>query len=196
MKLVSKGGPQKVAEYSKYMNSSGGYDYSWTLKDAASELTVGGKSIVECGLLIKKSITRPAEVEHNLFGLNSLSAWMSGQQGTFFKPPSAVCWSPKKHLGIKLAPEFGIMTTAGPRVVTLWNTKTPDLSQQIAGIGIYLMQHHLPLSEYQTCDCAILDLRKKKLYASIKTPANVANMVASEFAWVDQFFETIKQAAA
>jgi hypothetical protein len=140
-------------------------------------------------------VTRPAEIEHNLSALKSLSSWVNTYEGMFSKAPTAMCWSPTKDLGVKLEPAFGIKTSAGTRVVTLWNAKTSELNQRVAGISIYLMQKHLPLSEHPNCECAILGLRKKKLYVSIKVPTNVASMVASEFAWVDQFFETMKQVA-
>lgn len=195
LKLTTKGTPQKVAEYSKYLTPGGGYDYYWSLKDAAAELTTNGRSAIECAALIKKSITRPAELEHNLAGLNALAAWVGAQQGTFFKAPTAVCWSPKKHLGIKLEPEVAIKMIDRTRAITLWNAKTPELTQGVAAIGIYLMQKYLPFSDLPNCECAMLDLRKKKLFVAAKLPANIASMVASEFAWVDQFFDAMKQAA-
>jgi hypothetical protein len=106
-----------------------------------------------------------------------------------------VCWSPKQYLAIKLDPEFGIETEEGTRIFALWNVKSPDLTQLVAGVGIYLMQQYLPLDKFINCRCTILDLRKNKLFISDKLPARVASMVASEFAWVDQFFETAKKAA-
>jgi hypothetical protein len=194
LKLLTKGTPQKASEYSKYL-SPGGYDYYWSLKDAASDHTVNGKSIDECEAQIRRSVSRPSELEHNLVGLKSLAKWAAAQKGTFFRPPHTICWSPKKQLGIKLEPEIGLKTADGTRVITLWNTKTSDLSQTMAGAGIYLMKRHLHLDDCLNCEFSILDLRKGRSFVAAELPAHIARMVASEFAWVDEFFESMKAVA-
>jgi hypothetical protein len=193
LKLFSKTTPQKMKEYGKYL-TPGGYDFYWTLKDSATALTVGGKQFSECEKLIL-SMKRQSERDNNIAGLKSLSKWLDKQQNaTFFEAPKAVCKSPKGHLLIKIEPEFGIKNVSERRLVTVWNAKSPDMSQTISGVGIYLMQQFLHEGEFADCKSAILDLRKNSLFVADVVPANVAMMVASEFAWVDEFFEQAKQA--
>jgi hypothetical protein len=194
LKLLTRGTPEKVGEYSKYL-SPGGYDYYWSLKAAASELTINGKPLGECEAQIKGSVRRASELEHNLSGLNSLAKWVAVQKGAFFKPPHAICWSPKKHLGVKLEPEFGLKTSEGSRIITLWNAKTSELSQRVAGVGIYLMKQHLRLDGHPNCEFSIFDLRKQRSFVALEPPTHIASMVASEFAWVDQFFESMRAVA-
>ena len=54
MKILAKGTPQKVQEYSKYL-TPGGYDFYWQLKDAAHAFTVGGESFADCAKPIEDS---------------------------------------------------------------------------------------------------------------------------------------------
>ena len=67
LKILSKGTPQKVQEYGKYL-TPGGYDFYWQLKEAALALTVGGEPFDRCVQSIIK-ITRDVERKHNFEGL-------------------------------------------------------------------------------------------------------------------------------
>src|SRR5882762_3355478 len=78
LKILTKGTPQKVQEYSKYL-TPGGYDFYWQLKEAAVALTIGGASLADCAKPIEK-IKRDVEKKHNLAGLKSLSKWKDKQK--------------------------------------------------------------------------------------------------------------------
>jgi hypothetical protein len=54
MKILTKGTPQKVSEYSRYL-TPGGYDFYWRLKEAARALTVNGDTYARCAKRIEKS---------------------------------------------------------------------------------------------------------------------------------------------
>jgi hypothetical protein len=72
LKLLSKGTPQKAAEYGKYL-TPGGYDFYRTLKEAATAHTVGGVSLEDCAAIIKKNARRAPEIEHNIAGITALA---------------------------------------------------------------------------------------------------------------------------
>lgn len=193
LKIVGLGTPQKAREYAKYL-SPGGYDFYWQLKEAAHALTIEGQPFDRCVQPINQ-IKRDAERKHNHDGLKALNAWISGRGYTFFTPPQGSCSSPKKLLTVKLEPEFGYYVEGKRRIVYLWSSKTTELKSTIAGIGIYLMQRHLAVGEYQDCACTMLDIRKSQLFVSDKLPSQIPLMVSSEFAWADNFFEQQEQAA-
>jgi len=194
LKILSKGTPQKVQEYGKYL-TPGGYDFYWRLKDAARALTVEGKSFAECVKPIE-AISRAVEKAHNLEGLKSLQRWLEvAAAATFFRPPAANCSSPEGLMNVKLEPEFGIVIDGHRRLVQIWNSKGGTLNRTIAGAGIYLIQEYLCRAEFGDCEGAVLDLRKRELYLAAAIPPNIPMIVASELAWVDGFFKAHKKAA-
>jgi hypothetical protein len=194
MKILTKGTPQKVQEYSKYL-TPGGYDFYWQLKDAAHAFTVGGGSFADCAKPIEDS-TRDVERKHNLDCLKALRKWLDREQPeSFFDAPAAVHSSPAGLVTIKLEPEFGMVSKGQRRLVQLWNAKGSNLTRTVAGVGIYLLQTNLCVGEFAECKAGILDLRKKELYVADAFPANVEAMVTSEFAWLDGFFKQYSKAA-
>src|ERR1051325_3963509 len=106
LKILTKGSPQKVREYSRYL-TPGGYDFYWQLKEAAHALTVGGESFQDCAKPIE-DCTRPVERKHNLHVLESLNKWIKKNElKEFFDAPANLCSSPGGFVTIKLEPEFG-----------------------------------------------------------------------------------------
>jgi hypothetical protein len=194
LKILTKGTPQKVQEYSKYL-SPGGYDFYWPLKEAAHALTAGGESYRDCAKSIE-DIPREVERKHNLDGLKALYKWLQKNGVTeFFVGPAGSCSSPGGHLTIKLEPEFGFVKNGQRRLAQLWNSKGANLTRTAAGVGIFLLESHLAVGEFADCKAGILDLRKRDLLVYDAVPRNVQAMVTSELAWVDSFFATQKKAA-
>jgi hypothetical protein len=193
MKILSQGAPQKIREYGKYL-TPGGYDFYWRLKDAAYALTVGGQPFDKCLQSINQ-IKSDVERRHNHQGFEALNKWVSGQGYSFFAPPKGSCSSPKGYLTVKLEPEFGMESGGHRRIVHIWNCKGTDLKQMTAGVGIYLMQKYLAVGAYGDCSCAILDLRKGRMFLAVKISTQIPLIVSSEFAWVDNFFTQLEEAA-
>lgn len=194
MKILSCSALQKSREYRKYL-SPGGYDFYWHLKDAAADLTILGKSFDECLEQIIQ-IKREVERTHNLHGLNSLRKWLADKKHcSFFSPPRGVCSSPKGHLTVKLEPEFGFEELGKTHLVQLWNCKGTELKPNVAAVGIYLLRQHLISDGFSETNCIILDLRKGKAFSGLAIPPNIPAVIASEFAWVDSFFEHASKAA-
>lgn len=194
MKILTKGTPQKVQEYSKYL-TPGGYDFYWQLKEAARAFTVGGESFADCAKPIEES-PRDVERKHNLDCLKALHKWRDKHKPeSFFSAPAAAHSSPAGLVTIKLEPEFGVVLGGQHRIVQLWNAKGSNLTRTVAGVGIYLLQKNLCVGESAHCKAGILDLRKGELYVADALPANVEAMVASEFAWLDGFFKQYSKAA-
>jgi hypothetical protein len=194
LKILTKGTPQKVQEYGKYL-TPGGYDFYWRLKEAAHAYTVGGESYTDCVKGIEE-INSDVERKHNSDGLKSLSKWINKHKPTeFFAAPAGICSSPGGFVTIRLEPEFGAVMNGQRRAVQLWNSKGSNLTRTAAGVGIYLLQKHLCQGDFADCKGGILDLRRRELFVSDALPANVEAMVTTELAWLDGFFKVHKKAA-
>jgi len=189
LKILSKGSPQKVQEYGKYLKP-GGYQFYWMLKDAAQAMTLAGKSYDECKKSIE-AINRDVERECNLAALKGLNAWMKKHPPEgYFAVPSGSCVSPSGYLTVKLEPEFGMIHSGHKRIVQLWYSKNVALSKSSVMLGNHLIKKHLCVGDYADCKAGILDLRKKELLlVDSGTPQVLDMMVASEFAWADSFFK-------
>jgi hypothetical protein len=147
---LTKGTPQKVQQYSRYL-APGGYDFYWQLKEAAHSLTVGGENYADCAKPIKES-QRDVERKHNLDCLMPLSKWLDKQKVTkFFDPPVGSCSSPAGFVTIKLEPEFGVIRNDQRRIVQLWNCKGSNLTRTAAGVGIYVLERYLCLGDFADC---------------------------------------------
>jgi hypothetical protein len=193
LNIMGKGAPQKVREYGRYL-SPGGYDFYWRLKEAAYDLTVGGKPFPDC-LASMLKIKNDHERKHNIAMLESLHRWLSASEQIFFSAPKGQASSPKGHLVVKLEPEFGMVVNGERRLVQLWSNQGTALKQITAGAGIYLLTQKLSTASYSDCKCVILDLRKRQVFAADKIPAHTSTMVLSELAWADSFFEASAKAA-
>lgn len=194
LKILTKGTPQKVSEYKRYL-TPGGYDFYWRLKVAAHRHTVGGEAFADCAKGIEES-TNEVERKHNLAGLKSLRKYIDKHKLTeFFEAPAGICSSPQGFVKIKLEPEFGSVVNGQRRIVQLWNCSGSNLTRTIAGVGIYLLQKELCQGEFSDCKPGILDLRKRQLYLAEALPASIEAMVTSELAWLDRFFKTYSKAA-
>jgi hypothetical protein len=194
LRILTKGTPQKVKEYGRYL-TPGGYNFYWRLKEAAHCLTVGGDSFADCAKSVEE-VSNEVERECNLKALKSLHKWISKHKVTeFFDPPAGSCSSPGGCVTIKLEPEFGAVMNGQRRIVQLWNSKLANLNRNAAGVGIYLLQKHLCVGEFANCKSGILDLRKGELFLADALPSHIEAMVASEFAWLDGFFKSYSEAA-
>lgn len=194
LKILTKGTPQKVREYSRYL-TPGGYDFYWRLKEAAHGQTVGGETFADCAKAIEECANE-VERKHNLDGLKSLRKYLDKHKLTeFFDAPAGSCLSPQGLVTIKLEPEFGAVVNGQPRIVQLWNCSGSNLTRTIAGVGIYFLQKHLCQGDFVHCRAGILDLRKRELYLADALPANIEAIATSELAWLDGFFKAYSKAA-
>jgi hypothetical protein len=194
LRILTKGSPQKVKEYSKYL-TPGGYNFYWRLKEAAHSLTVGRESFADCVKSIEE-ITNVVERKCNLGGLKTLNKWKDKNKLTeFFDAPAGNCSSPGGFVTVKLEPEFGTVFNGQRRIVQIWNSKLTNLNRTAAGVGIYLLEKHLCVKSFASCKAGILDLRKGELLVADALPANIEAIVTSEFAWLDGFFQAQSKAA-
>ncbi len=189
LKILTKGTPQKVQEYGKYLKP-GGYQFYWMLKDSAHAMTIGGKPYAEALKPIQEIVGRDVERECNMAALKALSAWSKkSAPEAFFEAPTSSVMTPAKYVTVKLEPEFGYICDAKRYIVQLWYSKTTHLAKNSVILGNHLMQKHLCVGEFADCRAGILDLRKKELLVVDGTPQVLDMMVASEFAWIDSFFK-------
>lgn len=191
LKIMTKGSPQKIQEYGKYLKP-GGYDFYWTLKDAVFAYTVNGKSFAECMKPIK-AINRDVERECNAKALKALDFWAGkAKPKGYFSAPNGSCVSPAGYLTVKLEPEFGVVQHDGARrIVQAWYSKALSLNKHSVFMGTHLIQKYLCVGDYADCQAGILDLRKKHLLVvDPRLGSTLETMLASEFAWADSFFKT------
>jgi hypothetical protein len=180
---------QKASSYRKYLNPGEGYDFYWSLKKCVSEITFGGHSYDHCMGTIINPLRKKVEQTHNAHGLRTFVYWLGGRERTFFAPPEATIATPKGYLSIRLKPEFGIVSDGERQIVSIWNTRTPDMTPFYAGVGIYLLEQNLCEGDFSDCKSTILDVRKHHWFRTDRIPATVPEFIEKEFVWIDKFFE-------
>lgn len=194
MKILTKGTPQKVQEYSRYL-APGGYDFYWKLKEASYLRTVGGKKFPECVLPID-GISRETERKHNRSGLESLDKWcLKNKVESFFSVPKHRVLTPAGFATIKMDPEFGIFFKGSNRIVQIWSSQTSGLNKAAVWAGLYLLEKHLCVDDFSHCKAGLLDLRKGDLLVADAIPSSMKIVIDSELAWIDNFFKEHSKAA-
>jgi len=191
LKLWNHSPSRKEAAYRKYL-SPGGYDFYWSMKAGAETLTHGDGDLGKA-LRVLDGLSREAEREHNGYGIKTLAELLSGLKGEYFKAPRGSVSSPLGHLTIKVEPEFGIKLEKGRRrLVSLWNTKTPELTTALAAVGFALMFDAVARDEFRDCSCSICDLRQKRWLVADATTATMQLAIRRELDWLDRLFETFR----
>jgi hypothetical protein len=194
MKLWAQHPSRKEQEYRRYL-TPGGYDYYWSMKRAAAALTYGGLKVGEA-LRILAGIKREAEHQNNLAGITSLSKFLDGLDCSYFAPPRGLRTSPKGELTVKVEPQFGVKLQSERRLVTLWNTKSPEMTMPIATVGISLMFDALARDQFGDCTCSILVLRTGKWFVAERTTDEMRTAILRELEWIDRLFEKFRSERA
>ncbi len=190
LKLWSHNPQRKEAEYRKYL-TPGGYDYYWSMK-AGVELLTNGSGDLEKALDVPNGLSRASERENNAYGIRTCAELLAAHKEQCFKAPGTSLSSPLKHLAIKIEPEFGIKFEGRRRLVTVWNTKKPEMTRSLAAVGLSLMFDTLVRDEFEDCNCAIYDLRQKRWLIADATTTATSIAIRQELDWVDWLFEKFR----
>jgi hypothetical protein len=130
---------------------------------------------------------------NNAYGIKTLAELLAEVKGKCFQAPRGSVSSPLGHLTIKVEPEFGIeLEGTRRRLVTLWNTKTPEMTTGLAAVGFCLMFDSIVRDEFRDCSCSIYDLRQKRWLVADATTASMRLAVRRELDWVDRLFEKFR----
>lgn len=195
LKIVTKATPQKVSLYRRYLTPGGYGGFYRPLQDGIHAVTVGGEKFSEIAQVID-DLPREAERKHNLTALTNFEKWRKKYEPTdFFAVAPGLVTTPGRHLSIKLEPEFGATLSGTRRVLQIWYSKDVNLSKTAIAIGERLIEKHLCLHEHADCKAGILDLRRKAVLDHTPDDIAIDLMIASEFAWIDTFFQAHKEAA-
>jgi hypothetical protein len=195
LKILTKGTPQKVQLYGRYLQG-GGYDFYWPLKEGAHAITVGGEPHADA-LKAISDIPRETEKKYNLAAFKNLTKWLDKKKPSqFFDAPVTSVVSPGGHLSVKLEPEFGAVIDGQRYLAQLYYAKDTTLSKVAFSLGTRMMQKYLCQGEFTDCQAAILDLRKREVFAAPYDAAAMDLMLDYEFSWADSFFKAQKQQAS
>lgn len=156
---------------------------------AGAEVLTTGQGGLEKALGITNRLSSEPERENNSYGIKTLAGMLADFEGTFFHAPHGVVSSPLGHLTIKVEPAFGIDLEGNRRLVTLWNTKTPDMTTALAAVGFGLMFDAVVRDDFGNCSCAIYDLRQKRRLVADATTETMRSAIRRELEWVDRLFE-------
>jgi hypothetical protein len=193
LKIITKGTPQKVQLYGRYLTPGGFGGYYRPLQDGVHELTVGAEKYSEVLSTIKE-LPWESQREHNVQAIKNFDKWTKKYKPSgFFAAPVGTVSTPGKYLSIKLEPEFGAVLSGEKRLLQVWYSKDTTLSKTAIGIGERLIEKHLCVGSYSDCKAGILDLWRKAVL--VHEPDDIAMdlMIAGEFAWIDGFFQAQKE---
>ena len=194
LKILTKGTPQKVQLYGRYLQGSG-YDFYWPLKEGAHAATVGGEPYADVTKTISE-IPREHEQKHNLAAIKNLKKWHDKKTPSgFFEAPVTSVVSSGGYLSVKLEPEFGVVLDGKRHLVQLYYAKDVGLSKAALSLGTRMIYKYLCLGEFADCQPGILDLRKREIFAAPYDAAAMDLMLDYEFSWADSFFKAQKEKA-
>ena len=126
-----------VAEVSRRMQSSGGYDYYNILADAVRAKTSGATED-EIEYILNRS-SNPSEVAHNRAAYEMFNERFGRKRGlSAFDKTGRLRFCDGK-LMIVVKPLFSIESARSFDVYNIWATQKPELDRARAGVGVHLM---------------------------------------------------------
>lgn len=188
LKILTKGSPQKVKEYGKYL-TPGGFDFYHPLKQAAFSATVGGEDM-EAVLASVQQISGEVQRRYNTLAVKALGVWIKKfKPEQYFVLPATTVSTPLGYMSVKLEPEIGAVVSGERRLIHIWYSKDLSLSRTAVTVGNRLIQKNLCVGQFGDCKAAILDLRKKQLLTIEGNELVMDLMISGEFVWIDNFFK-------
>jgi len=126
-----------VAEVSRRMQSSGGYDYYSILADAV-KAKASGATEDEIEYFLNRS-SNPSEVAHNRAAYEKFDEKFGRKRGlSVFDRKGRVRLCDGRLL-VVVKPLFSIESARGFDVYNIWATQKPELDRARAGVGVHLM---------------------------------------------------------
>lgn len=126
-----------VAEVSRRMQNSGGYDYYSILADAV-KAKASGSTEDEIEYILNRS-SNPSEVAHNRAAYEKFDEKFGRKRGLeVFERKGRVRMCEGK-LVVTVNPLFSIKSARSFDVYSIWATQKPELDRARAGVGVYLM---------------------------------------------------------
>ncbi len=162
LKLICLNTNGRMKELSRYQSGSG-YDFYWSMKKGIPNIAYNDLSVKDVSQQIKDSLSRKAEIDHNISGVKTFSKWLKKNPIKLIPPPKKTIQIPNCDLSVKLHPEIAYEKDGKFYSLYMWNTANPDLTTIMAGIGVQFLNSRLKRGKYSNYEFGIFDLRKNKL---------------------------------
>jgi hypothetical protein len=157
LKICARTPRGKIGEIRRF-TGSGGYDFYKVMKRLATEIAEEEICLQTAKEAISQ-IKRDSEREHTFTAISNFHEWFAKEPRQWVAPPGALYTSPSGLIAVRLAPELAFLKSDGTvEVLYLWNLANPELTNELAGEGLWLLADELghPKNEF-----GILNLRKQ-----------------------------------
>lgn len=182
----------RIGQIQRMLSSERGYDFYKQMKFAAKEVALG--KISPASIIDKlKLIPRASERDHNVLMAENFLDWWAGQTGAVAIPdrPAGTYRTTTMQFGIKMRPELAFDKDGVRHVVYLWATKTPKISNQAAGSGLFLLQKQLKKGKFADAKFSILNLRNKKLLSDDLITNQSSAIALAEISQLNEIWKNI-----
>lgn len=183
----------QLGQLQRMLASERGYDFYKQMKFAAKEVALGQVPPEE---IMKKleAIPRKSERDHNILMANNFLEWWNSQKNVkaLSDRPSGVFKKQMMSFGIKMRPELAYEKDGSIHVVYLWATKSPKITNQAAGVGIYLLQEGLRKGNFKNAKFSILNLRTGKILSDNLVTNQSATLAAAEISLINELWKSCK----
>ena len=184
VKLFSLSPELKKRELQKRFRE-GGYDFYWSMKRHISKIALGKENCQEAFASIDL-LKNKSEREHNKLGVQRFDAWFNQTSPTCVAPSSARFISSTNNFEVKVEPEVAYRNRGKTTYMHVWNTKTPILMPQTAGITVRFMRE--AFGDPNTTDFVLFDLRLGRLYGETDIPINAAEQLYRQIELIESLW--------
>lgn len=138
LRVYSLDASRQIAEISKRMQQSGGYDY-YRISNEAIRSKVNGGSLDEINYLLNSS-SNPSEISHNKAAFEVFDAKFGTKRGLeVFRERKNYSMIDGK-LSIIVSPIFSHKTKNALSIYHVWATQVPTMDRTLAGIGLHIIR--------------------------------------------------------
>lgn len=129
---------RQIAEVSRRMQQTGGYDYYRNLT-LAIEAHIDGRSTDEIEYILNSS-SKPDEVSYNRAAFNAfLNKFGKKRKISLFKRKASF-YPHGRDIEIRVAPTFMVETPKSLDVYHIWATQTPRIDKSKANVACYILE--------------------------------------------------------
>lgn len=175
LKLSSLSNIAVLGQLKRRLSDNGGYNYHRSMRRSVAGIQFGGMSLDEAKEITSATPTS-WEKRDNTRGVERFFNWYSDLNPKPAQLPSGRYVSESELLAVTVEPEVAFLKNGLFFAYSLWNTLRPDLTDKIAGMGVFLLRQELAKPPHDTYRFGLYNLITEKRYDELDIPDVAADL--------------------
>ncbi len=168
----------------------GGYNYHRSMRRSVTGIQFGGMSLDEAKEITSATPTS-WEKRDNTRGVERFYDWYSELNPKPAQLPSGKYVSESELLAVTVEPEVAFLKNGLFFAYSLWNTLRPDLTDKIAGMGVFLLRQELAKPPHDAYRFGLYNLITEKRYDELDISDGAADIFSYQTARLEAIWRFV-----